>query len=533
MGNAAPLPLTNVVATTTMEKDTLSTYKSLIHEDGSNEATKWRETQPVDESMDVDVTEGDEEDDFGPGCYRFSFETPGLGIRHGDFWIRQEYLNMYDFCENYEKYTRETGPKAPSVVITGQPGKTYWVLYALRRRLAERKPVIWYRELNLYLFVADGVYMAPQYFRPSTFQALVWTLIDTDEVDGVPPLLVGSDTQLFIIFSSSPKPSRWSNMRKTTQCVICIMNPWTKKEIAKAAVIHGLAPNDERMYDMYDQFGPTARICFEYTKNEFLRHEHITCYNTALNNLSSATLRSLVNKLKVHSMDAVSPMLLLVKRMSKEITKAGGTFGDHDSAMAVSARVELVSPVAEMDIRLKLWEASRIEQLELYRPLVNVPATRSIAGLAFEALALSKMQKEIILNLFPMVKGASNSSRWHSNHGAGGSPSNVRLPLYIKIKPKWSYLYEGSSLEKVEDKLYYMPKSKTKVAFDSFIMADGHLYIFQCTVAPDHSINAGIVNFFTQDSLPPKTRWHFVFVDSRLRELLGTMKLFTAPLDVA
>jgi hypothetical protein len=69
--------------------------------------------------------------------------------------------------------------------------------------------------------------------------------------------------------------------------------------------------------------------------------------------------------------------------------------------------------------------------------------------------------------------------QWHSNHG-GEDPSSVQP---IDIMPLRTNVYEGSRPDQIEDKVYYVPKTKNQVAFNSFIMADGNLYIFQCSMA--------------------------------------------------
>jgi len=114
-------------------------------------------------------------------------------------------------------------------------GKSFWVFYALRRCLAEKKPVIWYHESTPFLFVEDGVYKAREHFGPTTHKTLVWTLVDSDESpSGVPSRLTVKGTQHFIIFNTSPQPMRWKHMEKSTNWAICVMNPWTRKEISKA-----------------------------------------------------------------------------------------------------------------------------------------------------------------------------------------------------------------------------------------------------------------------------------------------------------
>lgn len=75
-------------------------------------------------------------------------------------------------------------------------GKSYWVRYALRRCLAEKKPIIWYCDSMLYLFVEEGVYLAPGKSISTELKTLVWTLVDRDESPtGVPSHLAVDDTK--------------------------------------------------------------------------------------------------------------------------------------------------------------------------------------------------------------------------------------------------------------------------------------------------------------------------------------------------
>lgn len=105
----------------------------------------------------------------------------------------------------------------------------------MRRYLAEKKPVMWYRDSTLFLFTKEGVFEAPGGFRHTTLRTRVRTLIDSDHeaTTGIPAHLAARANKYFIIFSTSPNPARWKNMEKTKQYAVCMMNPWTKKEIAK------------------------------------------------------------------------------------------------------------------------------------------------------------------------------------------------------------------------------------------------------------------------------------------------------------
>ena len=116
-----------------------------------------------------------------------------------------------------------------------QIGKSVWILYALRRRLAERKPVIWYYMNTCYLFIEDGVYTMLPGFLQCSFKAVVWTLADSDqEISGPPGDLMAHGTPFYVIFVTSPVKQRWARMDKTTRRTIAVMNPWTKAEIGFA-----------------------------------------------------------------------------------------------------------------------------------------------------------------------------------------------------------------------------------------------------------------------------------------------------------
>jgi hypothetical protein len=112
-------------------------------------------------------------------------------------------------------------------------GKSFWIYYALRRCLAERKPVIWLHQKVYHLFIDDGVYAVPNDFQAGSFKSVVWTLVDSDESPhGIPPDLIAHGTRLFVIYVTSPAKHRWSRLEKTVPFfAVIIMNPWTKKEI--------------------------------------------------------------------------------------------------------------------------------------------------------------------------------------------------------------------------------------------------------------------------------------------------------------
>ena len=213
------------------------------------------------EAMDEDKLEGeatDEDDDVIPGCYPFS-----VGIENITVWIRADYIRLYKALEDYyEQATKQKG-RTPSAVVTGQPGigesryfafstqhpkiahqgKSLWIYYAARRRLAEQKPFIWFYAARYYLFVQEGVYGLPTDWEHFDFRYIMWTLVDLKQSStGVPEYLVPHGTRLFVIYVTSPAEERWSRLEKTTRPITTMMNPWSRSEIVRVWVYFLTSP---------------------------------------------------------------------------------------------------------------------------------------------------------------------------------------------------------------------------------------------------------------------------------------------------
>jgi hypothetical protein len=64
-------------------------------------------------------------------------------------------------------------------------GKAYWVTYAVRRRLGEQKPFLWYRGGVCFLFAEDGV------LEQDDSVVFLWAIIDADASStGIPEKLI-------------------------------------------------------------------------------------------------------------------------------------------------------------------------------------------------------------------------------------------------------------------------------------------------------------------------------------------------------
>ncbi|KAH9006497.1 hypothetical protein EDB86DRAFT_2795089, partial [Lactarius hatsudake] len=349
----------------------------------------------VDKDENADEGEG-EGDETGPGCFILKLGIPG--IWRSELLVRKEYIQLYEYCDKYLE-SRRNDQKPPSVVITGQPGigKSYWLTYALCRRLTEGGPVIWFRSGKRYLFVDEGVFVIPPDYPSTDFKTRIWTLIDADDSkDGIPDCLATlQETNHLIILSSSPKSSRWKILTRATLCSVAYMNPWKREEISKAAFIHGLSANDPRIDEMYDQYGPTPRICLESVRTKAVFVAHKNRLDTALSKLSVEKLENMVSDAVNSSLDDESHTLILVTRLPRD--------GDDDDKFSYN-RVEPITHMIKLKIRNQLRRETRAARIRLYKTFTNVEGTRRIAGVVYESLAQDILEEKIALKLVPMVK---------------------------------------------------------------------------------------------------------------------------------
>jgi hypothetical protein len=310
-----------------------------------------------------------------------------------------------------------------------------------------------------------------------------------------------------------------------------------------SATIYGLQ-DDPRIGEMYTRFGPTPRICFDFLEVS-CRIPYETCHQDALYGLSLEKLRDIVSQGKRLSLDADT--LLLVRRVPKrDLIREGLNIRDNRDLCYASS--ELITQGVELELQKHIWNAKRSEQVKLYESLECVEGTRPIAGVVFEVLAQKKFQNNIKLDLIPMVRRVQGMSRWHSAHTDGAISTSIRIP--VKVMPLSTVKYPGFGPNEINNKVYYVPEARNQVAFDSFIVVDSKLFIFQFTISSEHRIKEGIVPFFSQPryhrQLPPKASWHFVFVvpsgprselscphprEDELKELMIEMKLFSAVTD--
>ena len=164
-------------------------------------------------------------------------------------------------------------------------------------------------------------------------------------------------------------------------------------------------------------------------------------------------------------------------------------------------------------------------------------------------MAQLQLQREVLLTLVPMAKQVASSrgatDRWRSQTINESAP--ISTGDSVKVKPDKTIEIPKSGLSLVESSTFYVPTASNQEGFDSFIVHNKVLYIFQFTIAASHDIKGGLMDFFSQEPFKEILRgikWHFIFVmpprvevecretsDERMKKVWKETRLFSARLD--
>ena len=109
--------------------------------------------------------------------------------------------------------------------------------------------------------------------------------------------------------------------------------------------------------------------------------------------------------------------------------------------------------------------------------------------------------------------------QWHSSHvyshNASLETSREQASgqqVSVDIQPSKTFEYMDDGLKSLEPNVFYVSEKTNQSAFDSFILVDGIIYIFQMTTGTKHGINHGLIDYAQRFHFPSRDKWHFVFI---------------------
>ena len=268
-----------------------------------------------------------------------------------------------------------------------------------------------------------------------------------------------------------------------------------------------------RVNEIFDQLGPTPRICIELlsVQQDLLQYEKDL--QSAILAVTANQLDRLFKDAASLTMDALSHKICLLSREKRDI-----------HSLAVLAPI---TPSIQSRLANQLRNLEQGEKIRLYKNYARVPDSRATAGVVFEAIVQCHLQEEINLNLIPMVKldkarkGAL--PQWYSSHvpldnqALEASRQQVlQQGLNIATKPARTEEFPDKQPPRIEPNVFYVPEAGNQEALDSFILINGLLLIFQFTISRGHDIKPGLLRFFDRcPNCPPISDWRFVFIIPR------------------
>ncbi|KAI0297907.1 hypothetical protein BC826DRAFT_967494 [Russula brevipes] len=440
---------------------------------------------------------------------------------------------------------------------SNQQGKTYWISYAIRRRLGEGEAFLWCRGKLCYLFVEEGVFQRHRDLMDHiSFRPFIWTFSDAnDTLDGVLFPIAATSSTLFNIYVTSPERSRWKNLKKATILRTVIMNPWTKDEIFQAARTRGIEPAEKkRIEELFDQYGGIPRICLDFLRNPDHLAELQNDSENAIQDSTGRTLYDYISKATLLSFSEVPHAIFMIKRTDLD---------DLQTMTIIPA-----SPAIGIRLKSKFLTLQHAEQIQLYEWLASVMPSRQMAGLVFESLAQSMLQRRVALKLVPLQErflGPGKEMRWVSTYEDQmsrttrapdadskwkneGSTANQRSTgpvgayssITVDFSPREIVEYEETTIQQEEiEGVFFIPKLTNQVAFDPFIVFDG--------VLTQHQARLDILAFKANASRPTPTEDEMVFRlvipsgntlscpqphDRGFTEFLKDVRLFSAQLEL-
>ena len=261
---------------------------------------------------------------------------------------------------------------------------------------------------------------------------------------------------------------------------------------------------------VFNELGPTPRLCIEYL-GAGLIDRYRRDLEKAISNLTISQLETLYRDFRSLSggVDKFSHMICLLTRHDRENVN----------------RDVIVSPITSF-IESKLGKHSRTlkdeELIRLYDLFSKDPESRKMSGVFFEIIARRRFREGgVELKFIPMVRLPFN--RWWKTSHISLSDKKLEdlrqdalqqeelliIPSSIPI-----HVFEGDGPQSIESNIIYVPEKDNQVAFDSFILMNGSLHLFQFSISKRHSIKPGLIDFFSPYvmQVPPMDEWRFIFI---------------------
>lgn len=268
---------------------------------------------------------------------------------------------------------------------------------------------------------------------------------------------------------------------------------------------------DEQVNRIYDQFGPTPRLCIDYVLEPLEMSEYEDDVRRAVSDITSQKLEKLFDESSALEMDDLSQKICLISRENR----------DNVTSLPI---VKPITPNVHSKLVCQFRKLERQEQVRMYKRFDKTRDCRAVAGIAFKAAGQVMLQDGTDLELLPMVhlpqSRVDSLPQWYSSHLPMHNEELESLRqdalervLTIPVDPSRIIEYADDGPLSIEPDVLYLPEISNHVVFDAFLLLDGIFYLFQFTIAKSHDIKPGLEDFLmTCPNIPTIENWRIVFV---------------------
>ncbi len=177
-------------------------------------------------------------------------------------------------------------------------------------------------------------------------------------------------------------------------------------KITRVSIYQG-ENSDKQVNHLYDQFGPTPRLCIDYLLNLFEAKNYEDDVRKAVANITSQKLETLFDESAALKMDDFSDKICLISRENR----------DNVASLPI---VKPITPNMHSRLVCQFRKLERQEQVHMYKRFAKTHDSRAVAGIVFEAAGQVRFQDGMDLELLPMVhlpwSQGDTLPRWYSSH---------------------------------------------------------------------------------------------------------------------
>ncbi|KAK2460078.1 hypothetical protein APHAL10511_007912 [Amanita phalloides] len=154
------------------------------------------------------------------------------------------------------------------------------ILFLLARRILDRKPTIFQRDVkSIYFFSDTGARrLSRDTVNPSVDSSETWALLDAKQEDKTAPIFLIDLSNLFLVIASLPRPSRWRDVEHYRHPVkMWLMEPFALEELIQARQLQQIKRSETSIQQFLQEYGPSARDCYAFCESipyYFAHHIH-------------------------------------------------------------------------------------------------------------------------------------------------------------------------------------------------------------------------------------------------------------------